>query len=259
MKRTENPLLNRAMVEKHFHIPDSPFFTKKLEELLSAEVDYAIKVSPPMQRSEEEERLRRRGALNHLIEAKQLGQELKAGIETLVELIDQLDDVTEYLPVLQSLSKLGAVVQVKDSLAKEGEPEPLQKLLGISDLCMQLIYRLTTSLFERGEFAKCSSLSSVLTILNPLVYAYWIAYALSTIHQERYQEALLPLAVATLLNPEEPAPRLWSAECYLCTQDFNSAQAELIEAEHLISSKGIEGWGETMARIKSYIPKRRSL
>lgn len=245
------------MVDKQFHIPDSPFFTKKLEELLNAHVDFAVRVSPPLNRSEEEERLRRRGALNHLLETKQLGEELKGGIETLVELIDQLDDVTEYLPVLQNLSKLGSVVQVKDSLTKEGEPEPLQKLLGISDLCMQLIYRLTTSLFERGEFEKCSSLSSVLTILNPLVYAYWIAYALSTIHQERYQEALLPLAVATLLNPEEPAPRLWSAECYLCTEDFKSAQEELTAAENLISSKGIEGWGETVARIKGYIPTRR--
>lgn len=241
------------MSDKSLALPGAALLTKTLDRCMGVAVDFTLKVAPTTKRSEEEERLRRESSLHALIETHWVGEELKRGIETLVAEIDRQEDVKEYLPVLQNLAKIGAVLQVEGSPAKEGEPRPMQELLGISNSCMELIFRLAKGLFEKGEYDHAFSLASLLTILNPLVYAYWTACALSLIHLQRPQEALLPLAVATLLNIEEPAPRIWSAECYLAIKDVRSAKEELKCAEELVKSRGLDGWDEAISRIKNYI------
>jgi len=240
---------------KSVSVPEPDFFTGQLIEFVEQCVEFTLSIAPPGKLlPKQAEEGRRKEQLLTLMKNEQVGEGLRSGIELIVEYIDDLEDATEYMIVIQNIAKIGSVVQTKRDFSKE--VQSLQELLGLSDACLKKVYKIATTLFDKKEYEKSGTILQVLTILNPFVYAWWHALALTFMREKAWEESLIPLAVAALLDPENPAPRIYAVECYLALEDFESAQEELDIAKEILEGQETEGWNQAMETLNKYLEQR---
>lgn len=232
-------------------IPKVKYLDKKLKETVEIFVQHTLAKAPlskllPI----EAEEARRKHQLFELLRNNNIDEKIQFGIEQIVHYIEEHEEEDCTL-VVQDLAKIGQLVQVY----KKGEqlPQTLQETLGLTDTCLEMIYQMANRLFEEKAFSQASAILFVLASLNPFVYAFWLTLALAKVQSKKYQEALVPLAVASLLDPDQPAPRIYACECYLAFGDFTNGEKELTQAETITERLNLHEWSSQLQDLKHCI------
>ena len=73
--------------------------------------------------------------------------------------------------------------------------------------------------------------------MDPYIADFWIALGLSLQQNDQYTDALNAYAAAILTGNPNPAPRLYSAECYVAIDHLEDAKIEFKEAMNIIDQQ----------------------
>ncbi|MGK0183140.1 MAG: tetratricopeptide (TPR) repeat protein, partial [Halioglobus sp.] len=142
------------------------------------------------------------------------------GFECIEEELSQSDPLSYTSLLLWKLCNgshiLDKEIEMLDLALEGGEPEGLlQDTLNISDELLLAMYGAATSLYERDEFEKAEKAHGLLVSLNPGVSDFWLSWGLSLHSSKMFEPALQTYIMASSLNPENPYPHVYSAQC-LC-------------------------------------------
>lgn len=139
--------------------------------------------------------------------------------------------------------EMGRAADLMKDLLVDGKPDmkptdTFQSLLHLSNETLLWIYKIGHDCSQKEEKQDAVALFQLLTVLNPLVADYWVAYGicLRAIHQE--MEALYAFSIATFMNPEQPSARYNAAEIFLDQKQTQEATAELEALEKIIQIHG---------------------
>lgn len=125
--------------------------------------------------------------------------------------------------------------------------------LGISNDCMQTLYRGAPALFERKEYVNAEKAFFVVCSLDPTQSGYWIGLGHSSFQMHNYPQAINAYSMASALDPQNVWPHIWAANTFEKENDFVYAKMALEEALALLQSqkpKNQELIQELQARIQ---------
>ena len=132
----------------------------------------------------------------------------------------------EFKGAMEKLETYNGVVPISET--------PLQESLGLSDKTLLWVYSVGHKHFKQGGSKEAVYIFSLLTMLNPMVYDYWMAFGFAQEGVEELEKALHAFSFASLLDPEAPSSRYKSAEVYIKLNLFDEALAELEVLEEII-------------------------
>jgi type III secretion system low calcium response chaperone LcrH/SycD len=84
-------------------------------------------------------------------------------------------------------------------------------------------YDAARGLFEQKRFQDAADAFLVLTILDSNVYAFWMGLGASEQKCAQYESAMMAYAMATVTDPSNPYPHLYSSQCYAEIEDVLSS------------------------------------
>lgn len=91
----------------------------------------------------------------------------------------------------------------------------LQDVLGVSDELLEEIYALAYNFYDQGKYKESVSLFEFLTGAAPNKYKYVLGLASSYHQLQNYSNAVLGFFIALHLDPENPLPAYYVADCFL--------------------------------------------
>ncbi len=111
--------------------------------------------------------------------------------------------------------------------------ESLQSHLKVSDQELDRLYHEGYVDYKEDRTEKAQEIFHLLTLLNPFAVKHWLALGATEMTLEKWEEALKRLAVASLLEPEDPQPHLHAYYCYQALEDAGEAKVALEKASEL--------------------------
>lgn len=117
-------------------------------------------------------------------------------------------------PTEQESQEMGKAAQaLLDKMAAENKT--LQEVSGISDKLLEEIYSLAYAHYNLGKYKESLSLFQFLAGIAPKQPRFVLGLA-ATYHQmENYSEAAMGFFLAYNLDPQNPLPAYYAADCYL--------------------------------------------
>lgn len=112
--------------------------------------------------------------------------------------------------------------------------DTLQHTLGINDELFQTFYRIGMNLFQSKQIDEALCVFVVLTNLNSLMFDPWLLRGICCQETQDFENALYAYSMASLINFENPAPHLYSAQCNLALNDKNGSRESLKLAESFL-------------------------
>jgi type III secretion system low calcium response chaperone LcrH/SycD len=146
-----------------------------------------------------------------------------------------------------SSSFLDMEFEVLNSVLDYEEPdEILQDSLNISDELLLAMYGAANKLYEEDELSKAQKALGLLVTLNPGVSDFWLSWGLSLHHSELFEPALHTYLMASSLNPENPYPHVYSAQCLYALKEEEGALEELDTAIDLCKTDKLKNYCENI-------------
>lgn len=102
--------------------------------------------------------------------------------------------------------------QVVDTFSRGGTVADLH---GVSDDECEALYTLGYGLYEKGRYGDALKVLGYLVSLNHSEHRYLVALGATAQAMAQYTDALQQYMAATLLDPLEPVPVYYSAQCLL--------------------------------------------
>lgn len=96
-------------------------------------------------------------------------------------------------------------------------------LKGITDNQMEAIYTTAYNFYSHGKFERAKEIFSALCQLDQYQPKYWIGLGAVRQMLKDYQPAIDAYGFATLMNPTDPKPAFYAANCFMKLNDTNSA------------------------------------
>ena len=109
-----------------------------------------------------------------------------------------------------------------------------QEVFKISQETLKWIYQVGYTYFKNSHYPEALSLFKTLSFLNPLVFDFKLAEALTLKSLKQTDEALFIFALAAIMDPLHPSPRYNSAEIYLNNKQKSNAEIELHLLEEIL-------------------------
>jgi tetratricopeptide (TPR) repeat protein len=165
-------------------------------------------------------------------ENEKLLNQVKASTAILVEELrllpakEQASIGKEFKGAMEKLDGYGGTIPLSET--------SLQESLGLSDKTLLWIYSIGHKHFQNGENEESGSIFSLLIMLNPMVYDYWMAFGFVQEALEDLEKAIHAFSFASLLDPAGPSSRYKSAEVYVKLELFEDALVELEVLEEII-------------------------
>lgn len=170
---------------------------------------------PKKESSIKEEAIKKSDALQQFL----LGEEELTRIEKGFELVlKELHKFPNKSAVLEDIMKAGERL-----LEEPKEPEvynlpvyeTLQEMFGLTKETYDTMYKIGADFFNEEKMEEACNVFIVLTNLNNFVFEPWLGLGSCWQIKERYPEALQAFSMASLLDFQNPAPHLYSAQVYL--------------------------------------------
>lgn len=121
----------------------------------------------------------------------------------------------------------------KDEEISSGNTETFQQLLEISDKTLEIFYKCGCRLFEQKHYQDAYNVFFIVSYLDYRRSNVWVALGLAAKRNRNNEDALKAFAQATLVNPTEALPQIYSAECYAENKEYLDAIASLKLAEEI--------------------------
>lgn len=106
---------------------------------------------------------------------------------------------------------------------REREGVPLQKVLSVSDQDMAAMEGIGEAYFLEKEYEASADIFFLLVALQPDHTPYWMRLGAAEHHKGESARALEAFGVAAWNLPEDPAPHLHLAECYVAEDQMDEA------------------------------------
>jgi tetratricopeptide (TPR) repeat protein len=132
---------------------------------------------------------------------------------------------------ISKIAQMGGIIQTSES-----NNDIIQDTLGFSKETINDFYSIAFDLFKLQEYKEASQIFDILTFLNPLSYDNWFARGISLSKIPKHLEALSAFAMATLLKPQSPDPRIYVIDSYLALNRPEDAEKEFSEVIKIIQS-----------------------
>jgi hypothetical protein len=135
----------------------------------------------------------------------------------------------------------------------------MQDILKISDYILHCLYKVGYHLLNDNQFHKAAGIFFVLSTLNPLVKAHWMALAIAQEQDHQFQDAVKSYAMSSILDIYDPRPHLSSANCYIAQKDFDLAEDEINIAINCIQEKddNPEQWSEYLNNLINEVNRQK--
>jgi type III secretion system low calcium response chaperone LcrH/SycD len=149
-------------------------------------------------------------------------KKLEKGMTLLLEFLVSVDTVDPHAlseTFTEQLCQFAAIASVfsdnpEQYLALLASGKTLQEIFGIDDDALENLYKAAKYLYEQQHYAEAAAAFSVLTIISPNNYTFWIGLANSEYFVGHYEPAVVSYAMAIHTNPFDPLCHLFSARCY---------------------------------------------
>ncbi len=99
----------------------------------------------------------------------------------------------------------------------------LQQATGLTDAQLEAMYSVAYNLFVNEKYQDALDSFALLQTIAPMNYIINFGLAASVQMVEKYIEAILLFTFTSSLEPENPAPMLHLAECYMAIADKDAA------------------------------------
>jgi type III secretion system low calcium response chaperone LcrH/SycD len=106
-----------------------------------------------------------------------------------------------------------------------------EKPINVSDQQTEAIYLLAFELYQKGEYAKATTLFSGLVLARKNEFKFWLGLGASHQMLKNYNKALNAYNIAQKIKPKNPMPFFHTAECLWSQKDSKNAIAFLGKAE----------------------------
>lgn len=232
------------MMDKFQQVQDKlEALTEKISQSATEEIDI---VDTPLETPEMQ---KRKASLQVKNSLKSMEDAHAEGFECIEEELSQSDPLSHTSLQLWKLCNLSRVLDKEIELLELGlqgeEPdESLQQSLNISDELLLAMYGAATNLYEKEEFEKAQKAHGLLVSLNPGVSDFWLSWGLSLHRCELFEPALFNYGMASTLNPENPYPHVYSAQCFYAMESQEDAVDELETAIELCRDDELKNYCE---------------
>lgn len=153
------------------------------------------------------------------------------------------------LKELQKAKKKINKLSYKDTL-----PETLYPTLGITDSGMKSIDTVARLKYRYKEYDSAIALHVLLTTLNAEEPLYWYHLGIAFQDAEMYDKAIKAYSICHIMDPENIATYIFSAECYLKQDNIKYARLEYEEAVKLVDLLDNKGpWKKHLKYIEQTI------
>lgn len=98
---------------------------------------------------------------------------------------------------------------------EEHEGMTIKDAIGISDKALEEVYSLAYNFYNHGKYREAISLFELLTGASPKTYKYVLGLAASYHQIQAYEEAFAGFYIALHLDPANPIPVYYAADCCL--------------------------------------------
>lgn len=126
---------------------------------------------------------------------------------------------------------------LKEAVPETFQNETLQKELKLTDVDMEKLYREGYSAYQENKIQEAHEIFMLLALLNPFIQKYWVALGAADMSNEKWDDALKRLAIATLLEPSDPYPHLHAYYCYKALGNRDEASIALERAHEEVIKK----------------------
>jgi hypothetical protein len=239
-------------VEKPLKKKSRPFvddLMKNIEEELDA-YQHKEGVIPMLQESRQELLSQVREQLNKLLADHDTKKRLYEGFELIYNESFRIPHANH---VIEEIRDAGNNLKIQlNRLQEEGDLplyDTLQEFLNISPETLQGIYSIGLQLMDEKNYKNALAVMGVITSLNHLIFEPWFVSGICAFEQEMFVEALHSFALATLVDPYQPAPHLYSTQIYLQIGHKDLASKTLQWALTLINEKDRETYKKAIRSL----------
>jgi tetratricopeptide (TPR) repeat protein len=141
-------------------------------------------------------------------------------------LIKELPRLPNHKHIEQDLKNAG------ERMIEPGNPDEfpyvfdtVQQMLGLETETLTGFYQIGQHLYDDRKVDDALAIFTLLTTLNNLMFDPWLAAGMCRSDRKEWFEAAYCYAMASILRYEDPAPHLYSAECYAELGQVNAAVA----------------------------------
>ena len=168
------------------------------------------------------------------------------------------DAVEEYLPYMVVDETLEKMLEPENLITGFNEGYTLQDMFCWPEKMMESMFSVASGLYQQRKFSDAAKAFSVLTMMNPLHSQYWIGQGLATQFQKEnpesdIEDALNAHYMAMMLDPDNPYPFVYHAECLIMLKQEKVAMVFLDMAEKRMP----EGEHETLRTYIESLKKGR--
>jgi type III secretion system low calcium response chaperone LcrH/SycD len=119
-----------------------------------------------------------------------------------------------------------------------GDGEPLGSILGRPAISTEALYTYAYNCYTQAKYDDGLRAFGLLMAYNHLDRRFYSGFAACLHMQKRYEEALKYYGAASLLDPDDPAPVLHMAECWLALSRIEECRTALLRLRECI--KGMD-------------------
>lgn len=120
-------------------------------------------------------------------------------------------------------ASLTSLKQFYDKMKKEVGMQSLSDTMGIPHDTLENLYTMAYTSYNQGKYEEASKFFGLLVMMDVSCYKYVLGLAASQHFNRQYEEAASNYLMASLLEPKDPTPHYYAAECYLELGDTVSA------------------------------------
>ncbi len=105
----------------------------------------------------------------------------------------------------------------------------------ISDKSQRVLYSIAHSSYVSGKYAEASEIFRFLCLIEADSKKHWMGLGASLQMQASYDEALQPYSLAACIDPQDPSPHFYAAECLFAMKQYQESCKALAIAQELIN------------------------
>jgi len=125
---------------------------------------------------------------------------------------EQPDDA--FQEVIELTSAIGARFSPRNNLQSE---------LGLSSREMAKFWEVSCKFLKQKRFSEAADAFLFLATIDPQNVGYWLNLGMAEYGCNRPSLALKAFGMACIVDPDNPAPHVYAAECYMAKEDLNKA------------------------------------
>lgn len=167
------------------------------------------------------------------IRMNKLKQALGQNFEKAQELLNQDEEINDLVDEINE-----QLIPGEPDAPKDLEyPPSMATEYNISLDTINTFYQIGLKLFQEGSIEEAISVFSYLAQMDEYNHEIWLALGMSLQKNQEWAPALEAFANAMVMNPADPAPYLYSIDCYIAQHDRQKAEVTMKLVDHFLTDE----------------------